>query len=167
VAAHPASPRAAQARNTLRLGAIAFLSLAAVGLALLAQYRFEMQPCPWCILQRVIYLLIAAVCLVGVVLRPNGLRMGAAVVTLLLAAAGAASAVYQHVVAAKMYSCNLTLADKILSFFKLESLWPSVLGVTATCADAAVSVLGVPFEYWSLALFSLLGLLALAVIVRR
>ena len=67
--AHPSSPRAAQARTTWRLGAIAFLSLTAVGLALVAQYRFDMYPCAWCILQRVIYLLIAALCIVGVVLR--------------------------------------------------------------------------------------------------
>ena len=87
--------------------------------------------------------------------------------TLLLCAGGVAAAIYQHVVASKLYSCNLTLADKILSATRLESLWPSVLGVTATCADAAVDVLGVPFEYWSLGLFSLLGLIALAVIVRR
>jgi protein dithiol:quinone oxidoreductase len=165
--AHPSSPRAAHARNTLRLGAIATLSLTAVGLALVAQYRFDMYPCAWCILQRVIYLLIAAVCIVGVLLRPAAARMAAAGIALLLCAAGAASAVYQHVVASKLYSCNLTLADKILSALKLESLWPSVLGVTATCADAAVSVLGVPFEYWSLGLFALLGLIALAVLVRR
>lgn len=167
MAAHPASPRAAHARNTLRLSAIAFLSLAAIGLALLAQYRFDMQPCAWCVLQRVIYLVIAAVCLVGVALPSRFARKLTAAITLLLCASGAASAVYQHVVAAKLYSCNLTLADKVLSALKLETLWPSVLGVTATCADAAVSVMGVPFEYWSLALFSLLGLLALAVIVRR
>jgi disulfide bond formation protein DsbB len=165
--AHAASPRAAHMRNSFRLGAIAFLSLASVGLALLAQYRFDMYPCAWCILQRFIYLVIAAVCIVGVLLRPVAARMAAAGVTLLLCAAGVASAIYQHVVASKLYSCNLTLADKIINALKLESLWPSVLSVTATCADAAVSVFGVPFEYWSLGLFSLLGLIALAVIVRR
>jgi protein dithiol:quinone oxidoreductase len=165
--AHPASPRAAHARTTLIFAAIALLSLAGVGLALLAQYRFDMPPCPWCILQRVIYLLIAAVCLVGLLLRSRRVRKVLAGITLLLTLAGVASAVYQNVVASKLYSCNLTLADKILNALQLETLWPSVMAVTASCADAAVSVLGVPFEFWSLGLYALLGLLAMAVLVRR
>jgi protein dithiol:quinone oxidoreductase len=36
--------------------------------------------------------------------------------------------------------------------------------VTATCADAAVSVLGVPFEYWSLALFAIVAGVLLTVL---
>ena len=39
-----------------RFIAIAALCLAAVGAALIAQYRFDMQPCPWCVLQRVIFI---------------------------------------------------------------------------------------------------------------
>jgi protein dithiol:quinone oxidoreductase len=147
--------------------AMAGLALAAVGAALIAQYRFDMQPCPWCILQRVIYLLLAVVCVLGTLLPGRVPRRGAAVLALVLAACGAASAVYQHVVASQLYSCSMTFADKVLNTFSLEALWPSVFGVTASCADAAVSVLGVPFEYWSLALFSLLGLMSLGALVRR
>ncbi len=146
---------------------MAGLSLAGVAAALVAQYRFDMQPCPWCILQRVVYLLIAVSCAVGALLPRRGPQQGVAVLSLLLAAGGVAAAIYQHVVASQLYSCNLTFADKVLNTFKLETLWPSVFGVTANCADAAVSVLGVPFEYWSVGLFSLLGLLALTALTRR
>jgi disulfide bond formation protein DsbB len=146
---------------------IAALAIVSIGVALVAQYRFDMQPCPYCILQRLIYLVIAVVCVIGALLPSRGVRNGAAALALPLAAGGAAAAVYQHVVAAKLYSCNLTLADQILSALKVESLWPSVMGVTATCADAAASVLGVPFEYWSLAAFALIGLLAMAALLKR
>jgi len=37
---------------------IAIASLAAVGAALVAQHRFDMQPCPWCTLQRLIFLIV-------------------------------------------------------------------------------------------------------------
>ena len=97
----------------------------------------------------------------------RGVRVGLASVALLLTVAGASAAIYQNVVASKLYSCNLTLADKILNALKLETLWPSVMGVTATCADAAVSVVGLPFEFWSLAMFSLLGLLAITIVAKR
>ena len=36
----------------------------------------------------------------------------------------------------------------------------------ASCADAAVKLLGVPYEFWSLALFVLTGVLALRLMRR-
>ena len=146
--------------------AIAALCIAGVGAALIAQFRFDMNPCPWCILQRVIYLVIALLCIAGALL-PSATRKAFAGGALLFALLGAAAAVYQHVVAAQQSSCNLTLADRIINALGLESMLPALFQVTATCADAAVSVFGVPFEYWSLALFTLLALAALSVLRRR
>jgi protein dithiol:quinone oxidoreductase len=37
--------------------------------------------------------------------------------------------------------------------------------VLASCADAAVNLLGVPYEFWSLALFALLMGAAVAVLI--
>jgi protein dithiol:quinone oxidoreductase len=149
-----------------RLLAMALACLAAVAAALVAQHAFDMQPCPWCILQRVIFLAIAVVCLVGFAWPSRGARAGLASAALLLALSGVASAWWQHAVAAKSASCNLTLADKIITALGLESLLPTVFQVTANCADAAVSVLGVPFEFWSLALFALLALATASTLVR-
>ena len=146
---------------------VAALCVAAVGAALVAQYRFDMQPCPWCILQRLIYLAIALVCVVGAFLAAPGARRTAGGLAFVLAGCGVAAAVWQHVVAAKQFSCNLTLADNIITALGLESLLPALFQVTATCADAAVSVLGVPFEYWSLALFALVGAALAALTLRR
>src|SRR6218665_370982 len=153
--------------NTQRLLAIAALCLAGVGAALAAQSALAMRPCPWCILQRLIYIIIALVCIVAAVLKAGIGRTVLAGVTLLLALSGIVAAVYQHEVAAKMFSCNLTFADKLITALRIEFLWPEVFGVTATCADSAVSVLGLPFEYWSLGLFAVVGLLALSVLLRR
>ena len=145
---------------------MAVACVAAVGAALVAQHGFDMQPCPWCILQRVIFLAIAVVCVVAAAWPSRGARGALSAVALVLALCGVASAYYQHVVAAKQGSCNLTLADKIITALGLESLLPALFQVTANCADAAVSVLGVPFEYWSLALFVLLGLVAASTLGR-
>lgn len=130
--------------------------IAVVG-ALVAQHGFDMQPCPWCILQRLIFVLIALVALVGAVPRSYLARTVAATLVILLSLAGGASAVWQNVVAAKSASCNLTLADKILSALRLNTTLPDVFEPRASCADAAVRLLGVPFEFWSLALFALLA----------
>ena len=143
------------------LVAIALLCLAAVGIALVSQQVFDMQPCPWCILQRLIFLVIAALALLAAFVPVRLLWTGLA---LLLALAGIATALYQHFVAAKSQSCNLTLADRIVSGLSLDHLLPPVFQVTASCADAAVSVLGVPYEFWSLALYVVLAAIALKVL---
>jgi disulfide bond formation protein DsbB len=135
---------------------IAALSVTAVAAALVSQHVFDMPPCPWCVLQRAIYLAIAAACLIGAAV-PLARRTAGALV-LLLAVSGAASALYQHLVAARSASCNLTFADKVMSALGLDSILPWLFQVYASCAEAAVSLLGVPYAYWSLALFAVLGL---------
>lgn len=145
---------------------IAVACLAAVGLALHAQYGHDMRPCPWCIVQRLLFIVIAVVALLAAAAR-GGLRTALAALVPLLAAAGIAAAVYQHQVAARQHSCALTFADRLLTALGVEKLWPAVFQVTASCAEAAVSVLGVPFEYWSLALFALVGAVALWLLLSR
>jgi disulfide bond formation protein DsbB len=142
---------------------IAALCVAALFAALVSQHRFDMQPCPWCVLQRLLFAAIALAALLGLAVR----RVGAAL-ALALAAGGAAAALWQHFVASKSQSCDLTLADRIVSdTLQLDRLLPDVFAVRASCADAAVDLLGVPYELWSLALYLLIGLLSAALLFRR
>ena len=147
---------AAPRRSALLLG-IAGLSLGAVGIALVTQHLMGMEPCPWCILQRLIFVTIALAALLGLLLG----RMFAGLLVLALSACGIAAALWQHFVAAASDSCNLTLAEKIISGLGLDGSLPEIFQPRASCADAAVKLLGVPYEFWSLALFVLTGLLAL------
>ncbi len=150
-----------------RLGLIALICLAAVGAALVSQHVFGMEPCPWCVLQRTIFIAIAVVCLIGLALRGAGGRVLGAGLAVLLALSGIAAALWQHFYAAVSASCNLTLADKILNALQLPSLLPDVFSPRASCADAAVNLLGVPYDFWSLALFVVVGGLAATVLARR
>ncbi|MBP5988832.1 MAG: disulfide bond formation protein B [Piscinibacter sp.] len=138
--------------------ALALLCIAAVGAALFTQYAWDMQPCPWCILQRVIFLLIAVLLLLAAYAPGRVLFAGLGV---LAAGAGIAAALYQHFVAAKSTSCNLTLADKIVSGIGLDKLLPAVFEVRASCADAAVDLLHLPYEFWSLGLYLVVAVAAL------
>ena len=154
-------------RRVGSFAAVALACVAAVGAALVSQHVFDMQPCPWCVLQRVIYLAIALACGLGLVWRGATGRRVAAGLGLLLALAGVAAALWQHFQAATSASCKLTLADKIVSgWLQLDSLWPDVFSARASCADAAVSLLGVSYDLWSLALFIGVGL-ALLMVLRR
>ena len=146
--------------------AMALSCLLAVGFALIAQYAFDMRPCPWCVLQRLLYLVIALLCVVCAFLPWRRARLALSIVILLVASAGILAAVYQHEVAAKQFTCTLTFADTLVTALRLETLWPTMFKVTASCAEAAVSMLGVPFEYWSLALYALLALGAAVLALR-
>ena len=153
-------------RRDALLAGSALLALAAVGAALVSQHVFDQQPCPWCVLQRLIFLGIAAAALLGLAWRGRfGARLGGGLM-LVLAGSGVAAALWQHFVAASMASCDLTLADRIVAWTGLDGRWPEVFGAFASCKDAAVSLLGLPYEFWSLALFALFGVAAAVLVFR-
>lgn len=149
-----------------RLWGVAILALFSVGVALVSQYQYDMRPCPWCILQRLIFLVVAAVCIVAALSRSRALRIGLSMLGVLLCLAGMAAALYQNLVASKLESCALTLADRILTALGVEAWWPWLLAIQGSCADAAVDLLGLPYELWSLALFGVLGLVLVTAIGR-
>jgi disulfide bond formation protein DsbB len=152
-------------RTPLLLG-IALAGLGSVGMALWTQHGLGMLPCPWCILQRIIILAIVLAALLGLAWRSTAGTAGSALLILALSLCGAAAALWQHFVAAASGSCNLTLADRIISGLGLDGSLPAVFQPLANCAEAAATLLGVPYEFWSLALFVLLGLMALRLLLR-
>ena len=57
----------------LMLAAV-LVPLAAVAAALVSQYAFDMQPCPWCVLQRLLFVVMALVALPGLLVNRVGVR---------------------------------------------------------------------------------------------
>ena len=137
------------ARTTALFAFVAVVSLGALVAALVSQHLYDMQPCPWCVLQRLVFCTIAVFALLGLVWRGAAGGRVAGTFALLLAFAGIAAALWQQLVAAKSESCNLTLADRIMTASQLDRLLPDVFEARASCADAAVTVLGVPYPIWS------------------
>ena len=157
-------------RSQQLLAGMAVAALLAVAGALDTQHVLGMLPCAWCVLQRLIFVAVAAASLLGLVasrLLPGvlGTRLGAGL-ALVLAGLGMAAALWQHVVANASASCNMTLADRVMGATGLDSRFPEVFAAYASCADAKADLLGLPYEFWSLALFALLALAALRVLVR-
>lgn len=144
---------------------MAVVCVAAVGAALVSQHVYGMEPCPWCVLQRVVFLAIALACVIGLLWRGTVGRTLAAGASLLLAISGMAAALWQHFVAAASASCNLTLADRIVGGMRLDSLWPDAFSARASCADAAVNLFGVPYEFWSLLLFAGLAVVSVRLLL--
>ena len=138
------------------LAIVAALSFGALAIALVAQYVFDMQPCPWCVLQRFIFVVIGVLALVGAVTR-GMLRRSVTGLAILGALSGIASALWQQFYAASENSCDLSLAERITTALHLDRLLPQFFIAYASCADAAVYVLGIPFAIWSCVMFVLLA----------
>jgi len=117
-----------------------------------------MQPCPWCVLQRLIYIVVGVLALVAAALPGLGRRLFI-VLALLGTLCGLACALWQQLHAVNEASCAMTLADRIMTALQLDSLLPQLFTAYASCADAAVSVLGIPFAVWSCLLYAILALL--------
>jgi disulfide bond formation protein DsbB len=146
---------------------IALLSFGAVGVALYTQHKLDMQPCPWCVLQRLVFVAIGAWALLGALVPVRLWRQVVAIAVSLLAASGMAAALWQHFVAKASASCNLTFADKVMNASGLNERFPEVFAAYASCADAAVDLAGIPYEFYSLALFVLIDAIALMSFIRR
>ncbi|MDH1303567.1 disulfide bond formation protein B [Achromobacter sp. GD03932] len=154
-------------RSERLLRLIALFCFGAVGLALVSQHVFDMPPCAWCVMQRLIYLVIGLIALVGGFGGGRALTRLCGALAALLSLGGIAAAWYQYSVAANMLSCDQTFADRFMTGIGLESAVPWLFGIYATCMDAKVPVLGIEYALWSLALFVIIFFMALPVVFRR
>lgn len=147
---------------------IALLCVVALTFALVSQHVFDMQPCAWCVLQRLIFVAIALMCWAGLLAgRMAGwLQRLAALLVMGLGIAGIVAAWYQYTVAAKMFSCDMTFADRFMVQSGLDANVPWLFGIFASCMDARVDLLGIEYALWSLGLFVVIAVLGLAALLQ-
>jgi disulfide bond formation protein DsbB len=145
-----------------------------LGFALYAQYVWLMDPCPLCIFQRVVFIAMGLVFLVGGLHTPRGNgRWIYAVLAALLALVGVAIATrhlwIQSLPADQVPSCGAPLGyllETRAGNGGLLGVIEKVLSGSGECAKVE-PILGVPMPAWSLLWFVLLGLLAIVVAARR
>lgn len=145
------------------LNLIALTCLIAVGIALFSQHVLDMPPCAWCVLQRLILLCIAAVCLLANFFSKPIIKKILALAGSGFGVSGILAAWYQYSVAAEMFSCDMTFADRFMARTTgLDAAIPWLFGIYATCMDAKVELLGVEYALWALLLFVIIVLAFLA-----
>lgn len=144
---------------------VAVLSFLALAAALVSQHLFDMQPCAWCVLQRIALVVVGGL---GAGAAFAGRRSTRATRVIaggggIAASAGAVAAWYQYTVAANLESCDRTLADVLVAGSGLDYLLPWLFGVYASCADARVHLLGIEYAVWGLLIFVAVGAALFAV----
>lgn len=149
-----------------RLGyALGFLVCAGlIGYALYLQHYEYQNPCPLCILQRMVYTTLMTVFLAAALHGPG--RTGARIYGALLlatAAVGAAIAIrhvwLQNLPKDQVPECGPGL-EYMLDRFPLTQALGKILAGSGECAEAGWSLMGLTIAGWSLVWFVLLGVLA-------
>jgi disulfide bond formation protein DsbB len=148
---------------TPRLGyALGFLVCAGLlGYALYLQHYEYQNPCPLCILQRMVYITLMAGFLVAALHGPG--RTGARVYGALLVATAAVGAAIasrhvwlQNLPKDQVPECGPGL-EYMLNRFPLAQALEKILAGSGECAEAGWSLLGLTIAGWSLVWFVLLG----------
>ncbi len=146
---------------------ISLLSIGSVAFALMSQYVFDMQPCAWCVFQRLLYLIIGIVAILLTLGSPSRVRLSIGAAGIIATAiAGVTSAVYQEKVAANTFSCAQTVADQLMTKSGLDAVAPWLFGIYASCMEARVKLMGIEYAWWSMLMFSILGVLGIITLVK-
>lgn len=146
---------------------IAVTALAAVGFALSTQHLLGMHPCIWCVFQRLVCFVIAGMAMIGALSANRHAQTVSGLLVTLTSAIGIAAAIAQHRAVLEQDSCALSVADKVISGLGLDVAIPFVFEPEATCVEAAATLLGVPYEFWTLLLFSGLAIVAVYSVLRN
>lgn len=146
------------------------LAAAAIGLTLAGWAIGEimrLQPCPLCIFQRILFLSIALLALVGALL-PAAARVSS-ILLAAVAAGGVATAAYQswlQYLPQEGMECGFgepTLIERVVDWF--GALWPQMFLATGFCSSKDWVLLGLSMANWSGLCF--IGFLAAAGVMLR
>lgn len=160
---------------TPRLGYLTgfFVCAGLLAFAFYLQYYEYQDPCPLCILQRVAFIALMAVFLVGAIHGPR--RIGAffySTLLVIISLAGAGIATrhvwLQHLPKDQVPECGPGLTY-MLNKFPLTDALEKIFRGSGECAEAGWTFLGLSIAGWSLAWLVLLGAFAvfIAVVARK
>lgn len=137
----------------LILIAIAIASFGLIGGALYFQLVEYMEPCPWCVIQRYLFIALGITCLIAAFLPPKGSRR-AAILALLFALGGVGAAGWHvWIKAHPSISCGLDPMETSLNHIFTAKLAPMLFRANGMCTDELEPFLGLQLPSWSLIWF--------------
>lgn len=150
-------------------GAVVIAGL--LGAALYLQHILRQDPCPLCMLQRVIFIAMLVMFAIAALHNPKhtGEKVYAALIGLLaLSGVGTASRHIwiQHLPKDEVPACGPGL-DYMLENFPMSEVWKELMHGSGECAAKGWTFLTLGIPEWSLLWFVLLGALAVMIALRK
>lgn len=147
--------------------AVGVISLALVGFALYLQHAKGQMPCPLCVIQRYLFISLAAVCFLFAAL-PRGLTRFGASLGVLTALGGAGVAGWHVWVKANpSVSCGIDPLETALNKYPTAELMPFLFKADGFCSAEYPAILGLSNPQWSLIWFVTLALVLIWAALRR
>lgn len=149
---------------------IFLVCLGLLGFALYLQHVENLDPCPWCIVQRLLFIAVGLVCLAAALHRPG--RTGTllyGVLGGLIAAGGAAAAAYHIYIQndkARALECMGSPLERWLDASRIGKMIPPLLQYDGSCIAKPWAFLGLSIPAWSLVWFVILLAAFVAVVVK-
>ncbi|HKY01587.1 MAG TPA: disulfide bond formation protein B [Burkholderiales bacterium] len=165
-------PRSQTDSYALRVYAAGLLiSIAVLVFAYYLQHYKMLDPCPWCVAQRVLFIGVGLLSLIGLLQHPGvaGARVYG-VMGALLALSGAAAAAYQIWLQSdpmRAGSCMGGWLEHTLDYLQLGKLWPNYLQYDGPCTLPPWELLTLSIPEWSLTWFAILGAAFTTLLLRR
>lgn len=155
-------------RGSYLAGALTIAAL--FGAALYLQYVLHEEPCPLCMVQRVIFIVLGVLFFVATLHDPAAIgRKVYAVLIALVALSGIGVASrhiwLQHLPADQVPACGPGL-DYLLENFPLAEVWKELMHGSGECAHRGWTFLGLGIPEWSLLWYVLLGAWAIFIAIR-
>lgn len=153
----------------INLAALA-VSVAVLGFAYYLQHVEFLDPCPWCIVQRLGFMAIGLLALVAFLHGPG--RAGAQVYGViggLLGLAGASAAGYHLWLQSdpgRAGACVGSQVERALDALRVGELWPDFLQYDGPCTLDPWTLFGLGIPEWSFAWFATLSAMYFSVLVR-
>ncbi|GAB4119411.1 MAG: disulfide bond formation protein B [Sideroxydans sp.] len=139
--------------------------------ALYLQYVLREEPCPLCMLQRVIFIVMGILFLLAAMQNPGriGSRIYSALIAL-FALGGVATAMrhiwLQHLPKDQVPACGPGL-DYLLQNFPLAEVWQELMHGSGECAEKGWTFLTLGIPEWSLIWYVLLGAWAILIAMKK
>lgn len=137
---------------------ITFICVALLGGALYLQIVEEMAPCPWCVIQRYVFVAIAIVCLVFAFFPHTGQRLGVRIAALLSLGGTAAAGWLLWVQAHPGVSCGIDPMETSLNTLPTAKLFPVLFSADGLCTTVYEGIFGLTVSQWSFVAFTVLTL---------
>ncbi|WP_373989888.1 disulfide bond formation protein B [Duganella sp. BuS-21] len=144
---------------------IALAAFGLIGVALYLQHGLDMLPCPYCVIQRYLFIAIGICALIGAYTsKPRALASVG-----LLAALGGLAAAGKHlwILAHPGLSCGIDPVETFLNKVPTATYLPFLFKADGLCEDATAPWFGLSIPQWSFLWFGLFTLALAWLLIRR
>lgn len=150
-------------------GLVALVSFALLGVAFYMEYQMGLEPCPLCMLQRIVFFCIGVVSFISALTGYLGVRRVSAWFVVILSLSGAALAIrhlyLQNIPADQLPAC-LPGLSYMFEVFPWQEIMQAMIMGTGECGEVVWTFLGLSIPGWTLVAFVSMAVVNLGIALR-